>query len=101
MNLNRSTLNTSRTSEAEDEEEEEDAFFDMLTRVQADRLDDQRCQMPKNQTAKNAKSVRTCAKNLPTRANSLPASSYSKKKLQLVQPGQIEGQKSMEFECFC
>lgn len=48
--LNQS-LNTSKNSEAEDEEEEEqDAFFDMLTRVQADRLDDQRCTMPQETT---------------------------------------------------
>lgn len=44
--LNQS-LNTSKNSEAEDEEEEDqDAFFDMLSRVQADRLDDQRCTFP-------------------------------------------------------
>lgn len=48
--LNQS-LNTSKNSEAEDEEEEEqDAFFDMLSRVQADRLDDQRCTMPQEST---------------------------------------------------
>ncbi|CAG7825962.1 unnamed protein product, partial [Allacma fusca] len=36
-------LNVSKSSEAEDEEEEEqDAFFDMLSRVQAERMNDQR-----------------------------------------------------------
>lgn len=44
--LNQS-LNASKNSEAEDEEEEDqDAFFDMLSRVQSSRLDDQRCVMP-------------------------------------------------------
>jgi len=52
--LNQSLLNASRTSEAEDEEEEDqDAFFDMLTRVQADRLDDQRCVMPREKIGDN------------------------------------------------
>jgi len=109
--MNRSILNASRTSEAEDEEEEDqDAFFDMLSRVQADRLDDQRCTMPKERVLVNPCSSSSLqkpllqskgsfnshrqspslsgdkenkdkkSKTLPARANSLPAPGYSKAK---------------------
>ena len=93
-------LNVSKNSEAEDEEEEDqDAFFDMLSRVQAERMNDQRCQMPEGEEKRhlvsqgsfnqqpsqhrmvgNKENKEKKSKPFPMRANSLPVPVFSSDK---------------------